>query len=115
MKSLSFVNSDQSLKVGDLVFSTYHKGEYLYKIINIERRFYHKGDFIPPERSMGDEYNPIAKIKSVVNLGIVNHLVRKKNRKIVAILDAAYLVKVNKDILLNHSKKVHDLSNELFP
>lgn len=98
---MDFINSDRSLKVGDLVFSNYHKGDLLFKVTKIERRFLTKDDLrygVYKNGSVGDEYDPLTTIESVANLGFrVDR--SKKFRKTTKILDASYLVKAGPDLI----------------
>lgn len=114
---MDFITSDRTLQIGDLVFSTYHKGELLFKISKIERRFltadllkyspYSKGQ-------VGDEYNPLVTIESVANLS-VRYDASKKFRKHVKTLDATYLIKVDPEYIKAYIKRLHELLAEFWP
>lgn len=79
----SFIDSDQSLKIGDLVFSSYHKGEYVFRITKIQRRFYKLEDikYYHPDRDVGDEYNPLMYIEAIENYSLTKYK-EKKFRKL---------------------------------
>lgn len=114
---MDFISSDRSLKVGDLVFSNYHKGDLLFKITKIERRFLVKDDLrydCYKDGHVGDEYDPIVTIQAVANLGLrVNRT--KKFRKITHVLDASYLEKANPDILNAQIRLLQDFLLEFWP
>lgn len=112
---MSFINSDTTLKVGDLVFSSYHKGENLFKIVSITRRFLTDYDLrynVYKNAKVGDEYNPLIKIQAIANLSIVNN--EKKVIKITKELDAVYLHKVTRETILNHINKLGKLIFDQF-
>lgn len=114
---MDFVSSDKTLKIGDLVFSTFAKGEFLYKIVDIERRFIDKDLLKYSNYSggcIGDEYNPLVEIQAVANLSItadVNKKLQKKLKK----LDAAWVKRVDKQHLLAHIQKLNNLISNMWP
>ena len=111
-----FITSDRTLKVGDLVFSNYHKGQLLFKITEIQRRFidssmlqyncYQGG-------SVGDEHNPEVTIESVADLGIT--VPKKKFRKTVKCLDASWVVKVEPEHISAHIKRLNEILSTHWP
>jgi hypothetical protein len=113
---------DTTLQVGDLVFSTYHKGETLFKIIKIEKRFITQYDMMYATyqsspyygHSVGDEYNPYVTIEAVASLSIVSNLDKKK-RKYVAGLDGFYLKRATPDHIEGHLKRLQKLIDEFWP
>lgn len=114
---MDFITSDRTLKVGDLVFSRYHKGEFLFKITSIDRRFLTKDDLkysSYKNGKVGDEYNPTMKIEAVANLSITTPP-DKKLRKNVKSLDAAWIIKVDPKNIEAHIKKLNDLLSEMWP
>lgn len=112
-----FIDSDRTLKVGDLVLSNYTKNDLLFKITKIERRFLEKDDLsygVYKNGKVGDEYNPLATIESVANLGFrVDR--SKKLRKATKILDAAYLVKVNPDLINEQIQVLQSILLDFWP
>jgi|SRR6185369_9082412 len=112
-----FINSDRSLKVGDLVFSNYHKGDLLFKVTKIERRFLVKDDLrygVYKDGKVGDEYSPLATIESVANLGFrVDRT--KKFRKTTKTLDASWVVKASPELLDKQIKVLQEAISEFWP
>ena len=109
---MNFIESDTTLKVDDLVFSSYHKGQYIFKIVSIERRFLTKHDIYVYREvyhgcTIGDEYEPLMKVELVEDLSIFP--LNKKIKKIVATLDATYLTKVNPKTISNHIERLHQI------
>lgn len=114
---MDFITSDRTLQVGDLVFSSYHKKDLLFKITKIERRFltldllrynvYSKGQ-------VGDEYNPIVVIKSIANLSI-KYDSKKKFRPTTASIDASYLKIVTPEHIQAYIKRLHEILTEFWP
>jgi len=105
---MSFIDSDPSLKVGDLVFQGYTKNNFLYKIVNIERRFLTKEDLrygVYKDGKVGDEYDPIATIQVVADLDL-KVKPGTKLRKITKELDATYLTKVNPSVLEDYKNRL---------
>lgn len=111
----SYIDSDQSLQVGDLVFSTYHKGDYIFKIMKITRRFYNAHDIkiYYPNRQVGDEYNPTMYVESIDNFSLIKSLSKKKARKTAMELDASYLIRVEPKHILEHINKLNILLNDI--
>lgn len=112
-----FITSDRTLQVGDLVFSTYHKGEYLWKILEVTRRYVDQGDisfYGPKGGQIGDEKNPYMKVQAVASLSITADP-SKKLRKMVAGLDAAWIKKVDPAHIMAHIKKLNALITEMWP
>lgn len=112
-----FITSDRSLKVGDLVFSNYHKGQLLFKITKIEKRFLdasmlHYGCY--QGGSVGDEYNPYVTIESVANLGITPDP-KKKFRKTVKGLDAAWITRAEPEHISAHIKRLNEILSTHWP
>jgi len=114
---MDFINSDRTLKVGDLVFSNYHKGDLLFKVTKIERRFLVKDDLrygAYKDGKVGDEYDPLTTIESVANLGFrVDR--SKKFRKTTKVLDASYLVKANPDLVNEQIKVLQTILLDFWP
>ena len=114
---MDFINGDRTLKVGDLVFSGYHKGELIFKITHLERRFLDKDDLrygVYKDGKVGDEYDSLATIESVANLSIFTDTT-KKLRKTAKTLDASYLRRVEPEVVKEHIKRLNDLLVELWP
>src|SRR6478609_2717142 len=108
---MSFINSDPTLAVGDLVFNNYSKNEFLWKITNIERRYLDVDDLrygVYKNGKVGDEYNPLVTIEVVANFSIKADLT-KKLRKQEKILDAAYLSKADPNFIQNHINKLNQI------
>jgi hypothetical protein len=111
---MDFVKSDRTLKVGDLVFSRYHKGQRVWQVTDIQKRYLDQSMLIYDVYSagnVGDEYNPLVTICSLVDLNVVPS--SKKHKKITAVLDAAHVVKITPDHLIAQIKKLKDVLNEL--
>lgn len=103
--------------VGDLVFSTYHKKEYLFKVTKIERRYIDQNDLrynCYANCQVGDEKSPLVSIIAVSNLSIVADP-NKKFRKTGATIDAAYIKKVEPTHIQAHIRKLNDLITEMWP
>jgi hypothetical protein len=114
---MDFISGDRTLKVGDLVFSAYHKGELIFKITHLQRRFLYKSDLqysIYEKGKVGDEYDSLATIESVANLSIFTDST-KKFRKTVRVLDASFLRRVDPAKIVEHTKRINDLISELWP
>lgn len=105
---MSFINSDPTLAVGDLVFQGYTKNNFLYKITNIERRFLTKDDLrygVYKDGKVGDEYDPIVTIQVVADLDL-KAKAGIKLRKNIKELDAAYLIKVKPSVLEDYKNRL---------
>lgn len=105
---------DKTLKVGDYVFSGYHKGSLLFKIIEIQKRYLTKDDLryeVYKGCKVGDEYASYATIESVMDLGV--QISPKKFRKIKRGLDISYLERATKDHMLEHMDRVQNALNLL--
>lgn len=116
-ETMDFITSDRTLKVGDLVFSRYHSGEFLYKVLSFERRFLTKDDLrysTYKNGKEGDEYNSLVKIEAVANLSITADP-NKKLRKNIKSLDTAWVTKVDPKHIEAHIKKLNDLLSEMWP
>jgi hypothetical protein len=114
---MDFINSDRTLKVGDLVFSNYHKGDLLFKITKIERRFLNKDDLyydVYKNGKVGDEYNPAVTIESVANLGLRADR-KKKFRKTTMNLDALYVVKADPSLIDEQIKTLQSILLDFWP
>jgi hypothetical protein len=113
---MSLINSDKSLKVGDLVFQSYTKNNFLYKITNIEQRFLTKEDLrygVYKDRKIGDEFNPIITIQVVADLDL-KVKPGTKLRKNTKELDAAYLTKVDLNILQTYINRLTAIIGEFW-
>lgn len=116
-KAMDFINSDRTLKVGDLVFSNYHKGEILFRIINITRRYltqYHMLYDVYKDAQIGDEYTPLMTIEVVADLSLFANL-NKKLRKNANVLDASYLRRVDPVQIQEHIKRLNQLLDQFWP
>ena len=112
-----FITSDRTLQVGDLVFSNYHKGEYLWQIVEITQRYVDQNDisfYGPKGGKIGDEKNPYVKIQAVANLSITADP-NKKLRKMTAGLDADWVKRVDPAHIVAHIKKINELITEMWP
>lgn len=112
-----FITSDRSLKEGDLVFSEYHKGQLLFKITKIERRYLTQQDIKHSVYScgqVGDEYNPYVTIESVADLGVPRNP-KKKFRKTVKTLDAAWLKRAEPEHIQAHIKMLYEILSTHWP
>jgi hypothetical protein len=113
-------DSDPTLKIGDIVWSTYNtKDEFLYRIIEIERRFldenevkYHREVF--PGCTVGEEYNPLITIEVIANLSS-RVGPNKRLPQTHKMLDASYLVKATPEHIQSHIKRLNDLLTTFFP
>lgn len=115
--NMDYITCDRTLQVGDLVFSTYHKGDYVFRITSITRRFLDITDLrysIYKNAKVGEEYNPITTVEAVANFEFKTNKV-KKFRKITAQLDASYLIKATPDYFVNQITKLNDVLNTLWP
>lgn len=113
---MSFINSDASLKVGDLVFQDYTKNNFLYKIVSIKRRFLTKDDLrygVYKDGNIGDEYTPIATIEAVADLDLKTKP-GAKLRKTTKELDAAYLYKVDPNVLQDYKNRLTKIIGEFW-
>jgi hypothetical protein len=116
-----WINKDlPNYKVGDLVYSRYHKNETVYRITKIERRFLldqwdvrsHQG--VWPGCAIGDEYNPEVTIEAVADLSIrADH--SKKLRKSTKNLDAGWIEPVSSEDIAAHIRRLNDLLTTQFP
>lgn len=114
---MSFIKSDPTLAVGDLVLSTYHKGELIFKVTKLTQRFLTSMDVrytIYKGGNVGDEYTPLATIESVANLSIFTNT-EKKFRKTTKNLDASYLIKLSPEKLENHMRRISNIMHDLWP
>lgn len=110
-----FIESDKTIAIGDLVLSNYHKGELIFKVTKIERRFLTKDDLrfdCYKGGQVGDEYNPYVTIESVANLSI-NVDPNKKFRKTVKGLDAAHLKKIDHKHIEAHIERIKNILADL--
>lgn len=106
-------DSDPSLKVGDLVFSNYHKNQLLYRIIKIHERFLDEYDVghhqnVFPGCQIGDQYNCMVHLEAVLDLNIKADSKKKLHKKITS-LDSAWVVKVLPEHIEAHIKKLEEL------
>lgn len=105
-----------SFEVGNIVTSRYTKNDFLFKVVEIERRFLTKTDLkysVYQGHQLGDEYNPLVTIKPVANLS-VKFDASKKLRSTKSVLDAAYLTKVTPEFLKKHIERLNSLLLEVF-
>ena len=112
---MDFITCDRTYKVGDLVFSTYHKTEYLWKITEITRRYVGANDisfYGAKGGKIGDETNPYMSLIAVANLSITTDPT-KKLRKMTAGLDGAWLKKATPEHIEAHIRKLNNLLNEM--
>src|ERR1700677_3683500 len=111
-----FITHDRSLRVGDIVISTYHKSNVFFRITHIERRFLDASSLrydTYKEANIGDEYNSAATIESVASYNIIPSA--KKPRKISKYLDASWLIKVSPQDIDAYINRLQYLVNELWP
>jgi hypothetical protein len=104
---MDFIDSDRTLKFGEYVFHNYSKNNFLWKITKITRRFLTKEDLhygVYKGGNVGDEYNPLVEIEAVADFNM--HPIKKKFRKQTKVLDAAYLIKADAEVLQNHIDEV---------
>lgn len=107
-------------KVGDLVWSKYHKNEVVYRITNIDRRFIvdtfdaRQHQYVFPGCEVGDEYNPYITVEAVMDLSIKADS-NKKMRKSSKGLDASWLLPVTSQHIQAHIKRLNDLITTQFP
>lgn len=114
---MDFISSDRTLKVGDYVFNNYSKNELLWRVTKIERRFLTKDDLrygVYKNGSVGDEYNPYVEIEAVADFSIKADS-KKKMRKQTKGLDAAYLTKVEPQVIQDHLSKLKKMVADLWP
>jgi hypothetical protein len=105
-------------KVGDLVWSKYHKNEIVYRITKIERRFIadewdkraHSSVF--PGCEIGDEYNPMVDIEAVADFSVKADPA-KKLRKSSRSLDVSWVTKVTPEHIEAHIRRLNDLLTKL--
>jgi hypothetical protein len=116
-----WINKDlPTYKVGDLVFSKYHKNETVYRITKIERRFLvdqwdvrsHQSVF--PGCQIGDEYNPTVTIEAIADLSIKADPTKKMRRSTKS-LDASWVMPVTPEHIAAHIRKLNDLLTTQFP
>lgn len=113
-----FITSDRSLKVGDVVFSIYHKGERLFKITKIERRFLTQDDLrynVYKDRSVGDEYNPTLDIESIADLSILTDPNKKFRKLVKKRLDAAWVRRADPSMIQDHIYRLTNLLTTIWP
>lgn len=106
---MPFVYDNPGLTVGDFVFSRYHKGQLLFKITDVERRFLTQDDLfynIYEGNNVGDEYSSLATVESIADFSITKI---KKFRKTVQVLDVSYLEKVTPEELKKRIKALNNL------
>ena len=99
---------DKTLKVGDYVFSTYHKAPLLFQIVSIEKRYLTVDDIRYGgygNKKVGEEYSPLIKILAIQDLSL-NLNSKKKFRKVTAVLDCSYLIRANHNIILEQIDKL---------
>lgn len=114
---MDFISSDRTLKVGDYVFNNYSKNELLWRVTEIERRFLSKDDLryqAYKGGKVGDEYNPYVVIEAVADFSIKANS-KKKMRKQVKGLDAAYLVKVEPGVIQEHINRLNQILSDFWP
>jgi hypothetical protein len=114
---MDFITSDRSLKVGDIVISFYNKGEILFRITGIEKRYLTKDDLIYDfykNGQVGDEFNPTVQMEAVADLSIRTEP-NSKFRKARNSLDAAWVKKIDPAHIQAHIQKLNSLLDELWP
>jgi hypothetical protein len=105
---------DRSIQIGDYVFNGHRHDNFIYKVINIEPRFYtaddlrysvHAGHFI------GEEYSPKVIIQRAIDLSIDYKVSKKFLMK--KIISCNMLVKYDEKILINHVKRLSELIDKI--
>lgn len=113
----SFVTSDQTLQVGDYVLSSFNKGNKIWKIIAIKRRFFDAFSTLSysnvhPGANVGDEYNPQVDIQVVDDFSFGE---KPKLNKKTYTLDASWVKKCTKETLQNYMIEINQIANKLWP
>ena len=113
---MNFIKSDPTLAVGDFVLSLYHKGELIFKVNKITRRFLTANDlksYVYAGGQVGDEYTPYITIESVANLSIFTNT-EKKFRKTNKGLDASWVKKLTPELMKKHMRRISNIMYELW-
>ena len=107
---------NRSLKIGDYVFSKYRKDNFLYRVIDIHRRYVDVNDLkwysdVYAGCYVGEEKSPMVTIQRAYDFSVDYHLNKRMSKK--RMLDISYLMPFEEKMLIEHIKRLSDALEEI--